>query len=85
MGISLCLFVWYNNEKVVQTIDSINEQIDDIQNDKTEQELDDQEKTYALSELFKRQHRIAKHSKKVRLVFYLCGVLLVLLGILSII
>lgn len=81
LGLSIAIFVLYNDEKTAQTIVEIDEQIAELDNNETEDE-DDQ--AFMLQELYVRQAKLLKHKKKVSVVFYLCAAMFVLLGFVAI-
>ena len=85
MGVSLSLFVLYNNEKTYITIDEIDAQLDevDLEMAEVDDELAQEEYAYVVKQLYLRRVKLLKRKKKVALTFYLCSALLVILGIIG--
>ena len=89
MGISLILFVFYNNEKteneivkIEEDIEQIEESYEQLEDDELEGE-DEEEISYALNQLYARKKKLVKHKKKSMVVFNLCGFSLIILGIIG--
>ncbi|MBQ9795376.1 MAG: hypothetical protein IJW36_00240 [Clostridia bacterium] len=80
LGLSIALYVWYNNEKSINSIAEIDSQVEIIEDDET---VDDNEKTYMISQLYLRQSKLIKNKKKVARVFYITAVLFVFIGIIA--
>ncbi len=89
MGISLLLFVLYNNEKLQKQLQDINETIDEV--DQLEDESsnhdefsqEEEERLYVLKELYIAQKKINKKQKKSKILFNICGVALIILGFIN--
>ena len=87
LGLSAALFVLFNNDKTVQTIQEIDKEIEELDEEFAEFEGNEEiqeERTYVLQQLYLRQNRLIKRKRKVAITFYLCAGLLILLGIVGI-
>lgn len=82
LGVTVALYVWYNNEKMDNAISEINQQIDEINE---EADIEEEEHAYIVRQLLISQNNLIKKKKKVAIVFYTCGILLALLGFIAII
>lgn len=88
MGVSLFLFIWYNNERIKKALDELNEKIDEIDaldNDyeyesQEEEDEAEEEKVYILKELYSRQGYVEKKKKSMFVMFGICGLALIVLG-----
>lgn len=90
MGLSLSLFVWYNNEKTQKTLESLEADIDYVEqydeNESVNEEHEDltfeneEERIYVLKQLYVRQNKLRKQKRKSIILFNLCGFVLVILG-----
>ena len=90
MGLSLSLFVWYNNEKTQKTLESLEADIDYVEqydeNEIVDEEHEDltfeneEERIYVLKQLYVRQNKLRKQKRKSIILFNLCGFVLVILG-----
>lgn len=86
LGLSAALFVYYNNDKTTQTIEEINKEVDELDEEFAQFEDNEEiqeERAYALQQLYLRQNRLMKRKRKVSVTFYLCAGLLILLGIIG--
>ena len=101
MGLSLSLFVWYDNEKLQKTLNELEEEIDEIQQlemeeldesfeieSENDEELDEDfdydaeiERAYVLKQLYARQKSIRKKKQSSVILFNICGIALVILGL----
>lgn len=88
MGVSLILFVVYNNDKtkkalseLEQDIDELNNEIESFQSDEDDEIVE--ESTYVLKQMYLRQSKIKKNAKKSIVTFTICGFALILLGFVS--
>ena len=89
LGLSLFLFVLYNDEKVAKTVVDLDNEIEDfastLEDNATDNAFDEvDESAYALKQQYLRRKKIVKHAKKVKITFYLCAILFVVLGIVGI-
>ena len=90
MGLSLSLFIWYNNEKTQKTLESLEADIDYVEqydeNEIVDEEHEDltfeneEERIYVLKQLYVRQNKLRKQKRKSIILFNLCGFVLVILG-----
>ena len=93
MGLSLSLFVWYNNEKTQKMLELLEEDIDaveqyEIDEDEemqieTEEDMlfkSEEERIYVLKQLYVRQSKLKKQKNKFIVLFNLCGFVLIILG-----
>ncbi len=96
LGASLSLFVWYNNEKIQKELETLEEDIDSVEQidfDETKQNEEEQhedydfqnieEKVYVLKQLYVRQKMLRKNKRKSIILFNLCGLVLIVLGFIS--
>ena len=92
LGISAALFAVYNDDKTKRAIEEIDKELDeldleggmDIDGDGEEDVIDNEEKAYVLQQLCLQQGKLMKTKRKIATIFYLCAVLLIMLGIIGI-
>ena len=77
LGGSLELFFWYNNEKMQNYLNEINQEIDNVE---TFEELNDMEKAYILQQLYTTKKKIEKKKKSSNIGFSVLGGVLVIVG-----
>ena len=80
MGVSLAMFIWYNNEKVSKELTKVNAEIDELEID---EELNDEERVYILQQLYIRQKKLSKKKKSTLILFSICGCAIVVLGVIG--
>ncbi len=80
LGISLGLFIWYSNEKYETMLTNINSDIDEVD---VSEEIEEEEKTYILQQLYIKQKKIKKTKQRIIICFALCAVSLIVLGIVA--
>ena len=78
LGISLILFELQINEKYKKIILQINEEIDELDAD---EEIEEEDKVYILQQLYIRQKQISKQQKRMKIVFPLFGISIILFTI----
>lgn len=81
IAISLEFFVYYANEKTSKSISELKQEIDEVDAD---EELDNEDKVYILKQLYLRERKLSKSKKRVSIVFSICALSLVILGIVGI-
>ena len=77
MGVSVALYVLYNDEKTVQTLADIDQKIAEIKHDES---MDEDDADFSMQELMLVQTKLLKRKKKIAFIFYLFAALLVVLG-----
>lgn len=80
LGLSLALFVWYNEEQTTKSLSEIEQEIDEITSVDIEDEELEKERIYILGQLLIAQKKLIKKKKSVLITFSLCGFALVVLG-----
>lgn len=80
LGCSLELFLFYLNEKYQKELTELAEEIDSVD---ICEDVDEMEKAYILQQHYIRQKRLTKKKRRTNIVFSICGVAIVLLGILN--
>ncbi len=80
LGASLELFLWYNNEKMQNYLNEINQEIDDVE---LSEDVNDEEKAYVLQQLYITKKKIEKKKKSSNVMFSICGVALVVVGFIA--
>ena len=83
LGISLALFVWYNDEQTTKSLSEIEQEIDEITSVDIEDEELEKERIYVLGQLLIVQKKLIKKKKSVLITFTLCGFALVVLGFIN--
>lgn len=83
LGISLALFVWYNDEQTTKNLGEIEQEIDEITSVDIEDEELEKERIYILGQLLTAQKKLIKKKKSVLITFSLCGFALVVLGFIN--
>ena len=84
LGISLALFVWYNDEQTTKSLSELEQEIDEITSVDIEDEELEKERIYILGRLLIAQKKLIKKKKSVLITFSLCGFALIVLGFINI-
>ena len=77
IGLSLPVFVWYNNEKTRKEYDELSKLIEEIEQDL---DVEDQEQMFALSQVYVARKKVERNKHKSVILFYSCGIMLLILG-----
>lgn len=80
LGLSLEVFIWYNNERIAKAISDIDAEIDQINSVEVEDEELEEERVYILQQFVLQQKKLIKKKKSIYVVFGLCGFVLIILG-----
>ncbi len=89
LGVSLTIYVLYNNEKLDNELENLSQQIDDFEQeyDQLVENIgdydDNNEYIYALKMLYVRQKKLTKSRQKTIILFNLCAFALVILGFIN--
>ena len=79
LGVSLALFIVYNNEKTEKQAKELDDNIEKVDDDA---ELDEDDKDYVVQELYKCKGHLAKQKKKTIICFGLGAFLFFMVGVL---
>lgn len=80
LSLSVVLYVLYNDDKTKEINAEIEERIAEIENDN---EMPEDERDYAMQELFLCQIKLMKRKKRITIIFYLFAIMLFVLGFFS--
>ncbi len=80
LGFFVVLFGFVLVDKFKKDLIDINQYINDIDID-IDEEISEEEKVYVLQQLYITQNKITKKQKKSKILFMVCGICFVLLGI----
>lgn len=81
LGISLALFVLFNDERTTKIVQELTEEIDKISQDET---MEEDTKMFMKGQLYLTINKLNKRKSKTRIIFYSCSVALVILAIVSV-
>lgn len=81
LGISLALFVLFNDERTNKIVQELTEEIDRISQDET---MEEDAKIFMKGQLYLTINKLNKRKRKTQIVFYSCGVALIILAIVSV-
>ena len=81
LGVSLALFVLFNDERTTKIVQELTEEINKISEDET---MDEDTKMFMKGQLYLTINKLNRRKSKTRIIFYSCGVALIILAIVSV-